>query len=362
MALGDTLPLMGYRPFAADLLGPTVRRRKLASFKIPGAVFIQSAQAMPHVVKEITSARVSNPVLSDWYLASKAAIGAFEEPRLTYAMGRWNPTELKIDPTFALELPKTEICDATRLVGDGVELVNVDWDSLAKFTKLYGDLEDAGIDFEYRGLMTNFSRVRELMASGMPLLQSRAEVYLGEVTFGEPSLFSARKRKLDLPDNFADSHEGFWVDFPVTFGDMDYRRIKTLLFEVTATQGVNALALAPARQGIETTVQTTLSTPEIAAEVSGTKLSLGEWYKREVTSKWSKPTIITEGLGENDFCWRMTGEAVERGSKTFGALLAIPKHKRRVILKTKAGAQTKEGWIQGSFVSTTDKQVTLKLP
>lgn len=356
----DTLPLIGYKRFASDLLESAVRSLNFESFKIPGEVFIESARAVPCVVSEIASAEITNPKLSDWYRASKAAKLTLPERYPIDITESWTLSELKIDPTFALELPNTEICEAIRLVEDSIELLNVNRNSLAKFAELYKDLEAAGVDLGYRGLIRNFSSVRALMASSLPLLQGLAKVSLGEVTFGAPSLFGAPSRKFDLPENFANSHEGYWVDFPVTYGEMNYRGIKTLIFEVMAAQGVISLGLAPARQGIETTINTTLSAPKVSVNALA-KLSIEDYYKREVSSSWSRPTIITEGLGENDFCWRMTDEAVERGSKTFSALLAVPKNRDKLTLKAVAAAETKEGITQGSITGTTDKSFTLNL-
>ncbi|MGA2412671.1 MAG: hypothetical protein ABSG46_20100, partial [Candidatus Binataceae bacterium] len=172
-----------------------------------------------------------------------------------------------------------------------------------------------------------------------------------------------REKKLVLPSSISSREKVYWVEFPMSFRELDYDRLQQLMFGVKLPPQVHALTLLPDRIGTEHETSHEVQTPSVKIEAEGIGLDLGEWYKSEDSFKSLKPTIVSEGLGESRFAWILEGDAVSRGSRRFIAIIDVPKSLHHLDINLVAGAKTKGIlWIGAKFAESNPTQVRLRLP
>lgn len=363
-------PLIGYRKISPELLTVAPAGAKIG---IPVDVFVESAKATPFVKGAILKAGIdpSKATLDEWYMASKVADWRISREYL------WEPMNIKvhskayedviIDPIFVASLPETEIFKSPKpltyvtQVGDKkVEWLEVDSEAFTTFANSYTLLSSVA-HLSPSQAQKGFTDASAYMAS-LPFLAMAAEFKAGEVTFGTPLVYSSKEKKLVIPESIASKNDVYWIEFAVSFRDIDVSNIEKLTFGVTAPAGILALELIPLRFDREMSVTRVVSSPELKMKLGDKAVELGKVYEQQVVYKSLKPIIVADGLQENKFSWSMTDEAVQPGAKRFVALLKVPKGKESLTVLLQASAKTNPTWYaQGNIISTEPKLLDTRL-
>jgi len=364
-------PLIGYRKLSPELFTVAPREAKIG---IPVDVFVASAMATPLVKDAILKAGTdpSKATLDEWYMASKVADWRISQAHL------WEPTTIKvystgyyedviIDPAFVASLPQTEIFKSakpltyvTQVGGKEVEWLEVDSEVFTIFANSYTLLSSIA-HLSPSQAQKAFTEASAYMAP-FPFLAAAAEFKGGEVTFGTPIAFSSREKELVIPESITSKNDVYWIEFAVSFRDIDVSNIEKLMFRVTAPSANLALELIPLRFDKEMSVTRVVSSPELKIKFGDKAVELGKVYEQQVVYKSLKPIIVANGLQESKFSWSMTDQAVQPGAKRFVALLTVPIGKESLIVQLQASATTKSTWVaQGEIISTKPKLVDISL-
>lgn len=185
------------------------------------------------------------------------------------------------------------------------------------------------------------------------LLASALAFGLGDITLGKPLVRSAAEMSLVIPPSIQRDFDVYWVDFAVTYRDLEVSSLSEIGFNVSLPEGYSALELIPLRIGIDMSTETKLSTPEIGVEVEGVKLSLGEFYSRKVEFSYVRPTITGFGLQESSFSWSLTEEAIVSGSQRFSAIIGVPRGASELDFEISGKVRTKDTlWGSGTIAGT----------
>lgn len=194
-----------------------------------------------------------------------------------------------------------------------------------------------------------------------PMLRQSVEVKVGQVTFGKPLVFSAADKHLTFPTEWLKQYRVYWIQLALTLHDLVADEITELTFLVSTPQDCIAAELAPIKVEKESETKRTLKIPEVNVEVGGIGVSVGSILGEEVTFKSLIPTLIANGLQENDFSWSMMDEAIRRGSQRFVVVLLIPKAQKKVDMKFQVNARTKSWFTQGDVLTTEPSIATIEL-
>lgn len=361
----STEPLFGFRKVSGEVFKVTGAAKEKVG--IPVNVFVESAKAMPRIKDKVIKAGKdpSSATLDDWYRASESV--PLTTAKMVKPMGMKvrlsAERQITVDPHLIVSLPKTEVfksgrpesyvIDADR---EKVELIKADPEAYQTFANCYTVLAKAA-KLSPPKARQSFNYVSANMDSH-PHLKEAAMFHGGEVTFGKPTVFSSEEKRLDLPESIIANADVYWIEFAVSFRDVEICNIEKLIFTVSADEGISALQLIPLRFDKEISKTITTSSPELKTRY----VAVGKVYGQEVVYKSLKPIIIADGLQESDFSWTLMDEAVQPGAKRFIAVLQVPKGKKLLMLNIQAGAKTKPGWVaQGNIISTKAKLVNIKL-
>jgi len=189
--------------------------------------------------------------------------------------------------------------------------------------------------------------------SSLPRLKNAAQFIAGRVTFGKPTLHTSAERKLLIPDSITAASDVYWIEFAVSFRDLNTRNIERLAFGVTAPSGTVALELVPLRYDREMSTSQITSSPEIKLRVGEKAVELGKIFEQQVVFRTLRPIIVADGLQEHEFSWSLMEEAIQPGAKRFVAILAVPKGSQSLTVLFQATAITKPGFFaQGNVIAT----------
>jgi len=369
----STEPLFGYRKFPAELFKIIDTEGK--QIGIPAQVFIESAKATPWVKSAITKLgkNPSTATLSDWYMASKSTAD-FGKTSTKKTMESLNCTQIGnddvcVDPILMASLPETEIFKSDKPVtfvrpvgGQAVDWIEVDTKNFEAFKCSYDLLSSAG-HLPSSQAQKRFKYASASMAS-LPFLANATEFNAGQVTFGKPVVYTAAEKKLVLPESVVSTNDVYWIEFAVSFRDIEIRNIEQLTFGVTATTGVIALELIPLRFDKEISTTRIFSSPEIKIRVGDKAVEIGKVFEQTVVYKSLKYTIVAEGLQESEFLWTLTEDAVQPGAIRFIGIIQAPKGKEILTLQFQASAKTRPrylGIVQGDIISTKPKLVEIRV-
>jgi hypothetical protein len=246
--------------------------------------------------------------------------------------------------------------------GQEVEWLEVDNKNFEAFKCSYDLLSSAALSSSSQA-QKRFKYATASMAS-LPFLAAATEFNAGKVTFGKPIVYTAAEKKLVLPESIISANDVYWIEFAVSFRDIDIQKIEKLTFGVTATTGVIALELIPLRFDKEVSTTRTVSSPEIKIRVGDKAVELGKVFEQTVIYKSLRYTIVAEGLQESEFLWTLTEDAVQPGAIRFIGIIQAPKGKEILALQFQASAKTKPrylGIVQGDIISTKPKLVEIKV-
>jgi len=363
-------PLLGYRKLSPEFFAATLVEPKMG---IPTDIFVESAKATPWVKDAILRVGVDplKATLDEWYMASQLANWRISREHL------WEPMTIKVyseaygdvivDPSFVASLPETEIFKSPKplsyvtKVGDKeVERLEVDSEVFTTLATSYDFLSSAAY-LPLSEAQKSFTDASLRMAS-FPFLATAAKFKGGEVTFGTPIVSSQKEKGLVIPESITSKNDVYWIDFAVSFRDIDVGNIEELGFFVTAPTGILALELIPLRFDKEMSVTRVVQSPELKIKYGNKAIEIGKVYEQQVVYKSLKPLIIAYGLQESEFSWSMKDEAAQPGARRFVALLKVPKGKESATVQLRASARTKSGWLaQGDIISTETKLVEIEL-
>jgi hypothetical protein len=262
------------------------------------------------------------------------------------------------DP-LAEDLPR-----ATTINSHTKKIVTINKKASSRMVDSYSQLEHAPSLSPFKA-MKGLNNVNASLASA-PALSALTEAVRfrgGQVTFGNPLVFTAREKKLVLPESISSKYDVYWIEFAVSFRDLDVKKMEKLIFGVSMPPGRMALELIPLRFDKETKVKQITSSPEIKVQAPGGEaVELGKFYEQEEAYKVLKPVIVASGLQENEFSWSLEDEAVRLGSRRFIAILEVPKGERALSVILQAGAKTKPSLLaQGNIIGTEPQIVALTL-
>lgn len=368
-----TEPMFGYRKVSAEFF--TITGTKAKQVGIPVDIFIESAKATPWIKSAIKKSGKdpAQATFDDWYGASKRVAG------LTKATANQMSQSLEcssiiyesicVDPLLMISLPDTEIFKSDKPVtfvdqvgGKEIELIEVDPKAFETFKYSYTLLSSASSLPSYQAHQS-FKYANASMAS-LPFLAAATEFNAGRVTFGKPIIYTSEEQRLVIPQSIISTNDVYWIEFAVSYRDIDFQNIEKLTFGVIAPTGVVALDLIPLRFDKEISVTRTISSPKIKAQYGDKAVELGKVYEQQVVYKSLKPTIIAEGLQESEFMWSLTEDSVQPGSKRFIGIISVPKGKESLPLQFQASAKTRPrylGFVQGDIISTKPRLVEVSL-
>jgi hypothetical protein len=164
-----------------------------------------------------------------------------------------------------------------------------------------------------------------MLAAGFPLVSDQTRYRAGEVSYGKPLVYTAKEKKLELPESITDEYSVYWIEFAITLKDIDTDATQSITFQVKTEDDCIALELLPLSVTTESLNKMVVKSPTVSVG----KYSLGEIFSREVSYRSLEATITASGLQENVFSWTLSGKAVLWGSKRFVAVIATPRKSGR---------------------------------
>ncbi len=349
--------------FEAAQLGPT-------NAGIPAVVFVRSASATPAVQAAMSMAG-KNPrtaTVGDWYSASKTAglldVSTATAPAVIPA-AVWPGKYVHFDSVFVASLPDTELFKAKpalytdRVNGYPVQYLSVNPKPLAVLINSYQTMAEAKTAPASQAPKRFTTAIAAL--GPYPIMAKAATFFAGQVTFGQPIVYTAQEKKLVVPVAVSAQNNVYWVELAVSFRDIEIANAKTLIFRVSLPPGIVALELIPLRFDKEASVTRRVSSPEIRAQYGNTTVELGKVYEQEVVYTSLKPIIVADGLQESEFAWSLSDEAIQHGARRFIAVIQVPKGRQSVTAQLQASVRTKALFAQGDLVSTQPKHIELHL-
>ena len=185
---------------------------------------------------------------------------------------------------------------------------------------------------------------------------------IGNITFGLPVPIESVALGLSVPEFIERNFDVYWLEFSVTYRDMEDDNLREMVFNVSFPKEYVALELIPIRFGPKISVSEEASSPELTVKVAGNEISVGEFYGRRVTYDVIRPTIVAYGKGENSISWIMREEAISGGSHTFVAIVGIPNGADSIDVAMNAHVKTDRLFgIEGDIAGTEAKAFNLRL-
>src|SRR5262249_25521719 len=138
-----------------------------------------------------------------------------------------------------------------------------------------------------------------------------------KISYGEPLVRYQDELELKMPRYDSDRFDVYWIEFGVTYEDMDLSEIQELIFGVSLPPSCVEVEIAPVRVGRETHVEEERKTPEIGIGVGDAVLTVGEFYGVKLSYDFIKPTIVGFGKRQTKVHWSITDDAISLGSHTF---------------------------------------------
>ena len=336
---------------------------------IPSNLFIEFVCDIQEVKQGIITdgKDPSSANIHDWYKASRWNV--------EFSGSKLPPKEVKVgygktlvaDPLLIASLPQTEFFKGSKphtftkmIQGKNIEFLEVDPDA---FSAVKGSYVSLSSHRESPIVAQKKFTTAKARIAQYPLLSKATEFIAGQVSFGMPKVFTRTEKKLEVPISLLNGADVYWIEFAVSFRDLDASQMEELTFGVITPEDTIALELIPLRHEKEMTTKTTKSSPDLDVSAGGFGVKVGKVYEQEVVFKTMMPTVLAEGLQEHSFSWSLRDEAVQKGSKRFIGVLQVPKGRRTMSMQLQAGGKTKGPWYaSGDIVSTKAEVKSIILP
>ncbi len=360
--------LLGLRTVSPEFFEAVQRGPTKAG--IPAAVFVMSASATPAVQAAVSMAGKSprTATVGDWYLASKTAglldVSTATAPAVIPATV-WPGKHVPVDAVFVASLPDTELFKAEaalytgRVKGYQQQYLRVNPKPLEALINSYHAMAEAKTAPASQAPKRFNTAIAALGA--YPFMAKAATFSAGQITFGQPIVYTAQERKLVVPAALSAQSNVYWVELAVSFRDIEIANAETFIFRVSLPSGIIALELIPLRFDKQASVTRRVSSPEIKAQLGDKAVELGKVYEQEVVYTSLKPIVVADGLQESEFAWSLSDEAIQHGARRFIAVIQVPKGRQSVTAQLQASVKTKGWFAQGDLVSTPPKLIELRL-
>lgn len=160
--------------------------------------------------------------------------------------------------------------------------------------------------------------------------------HLADITFGQPLIYTASEKNLLIPSTILDEFDVYWIEFAITLRGNDLDLINDISLNVALEEGYVALALFP-----DNYTKSIDSGPIRAInreKLPGTSVYLGDVFGQSIFYSYIRPKILSFGLKERAFGWKLSGLAIHAGSQKFVAVVAAPKQAEAITIGLSARA------------------------
>jgi hypothetical protein len=372
---GISVPAFAVRPLTAAGFGETGQPERLQQFRLTKKLIADAAAQFGEVRAELAR-RALAP--EDVPLPNWREILDTSGYTDTYLL---NPTKAAISPVLGdsdiapkivmsdyAASPEYKVWDATTIMNmvatgaidtDHVEVLNVDGDHIetvrfaSSVADKLGDIYKSKPFFEQQSpyeagvLMAALQNgIREYDSLERALLE-----YIGDITFGEPIIYTAAEKKLEIPSSISERYDVYWIELSASFRGIEDSDITELAVNFAFPEGGVALELIPLQYGPEVEVQEKQAIPGVEVSIKGLRAAIGEAFNRIVAFTYIKPTIVAVGLRERQFSWLLRGEAVTIGSHRFVVVAGVPKGEVGIDFAMSGHVRLRKGILEGLFAS-----------
>lgn len=338
-------------------------------------LFVKAGMVTPEVTNEVFKVG-KNPTTAttdDWVAASpRAAVtwdydnpNTFKNGTKAITVYRAGLKNAALDPFLYSSLPSTEIWNSTYSEGQSnsrsLSRGNINYSVLTDFRNAYDRLEQSsgGTVIEFEGAYKDAQR----KLASYPKLEKSVYYKEGVASFGEPEVFKIDETDLKPPLSLIKKYDLYLLELKMTFKDLNYGNLNELVFGVTSSANVRALKLIPLNIGNEVTTEKRFEVPEVKGGFEGVEIGIGSIYGEEISMRFLKPKILGSGLGEHEFYWSMTDDAVHKGSRNFFVFLGVPKGTKEILLRFWASIKYKDWYFsQGNWARAEPLDYSLRFP
>lgn len=234
--------------------------------------------------------------------------------------------------------------------------------------KVGGDLQFAMRTLERMPGVTPLSRVVNYHVAVSYLeahkrLRAALELKTGTYTFGVPRIYRPEDLGISIRSIYQRMHDVYVIIFWMTDWHLFSDKVSESWFISKLGDDAVALELVPLRYDKVLHLEEESKSPSVSAKVGKAQLSIGQFYRKTISSTSFKPIIVAQGVQESNFGWAMRNDASAPGAKRFIAVVGIEKGTEFITI-TVGAASFYEGFLglQGGISVVGEMTRRFKLP